>query len=370
MTRPAIQYMQEANVGKLGQGEFGDKVETQAVYSQFSLTCSRLSEIAYFMSFFLGKEDSLYTVDGSRGIVSHRLEHFGINARTLPTFSAQYSDGVRVYPMNHCIISDFSLSASEGGTGVVECTFNGFCNMHSVSSGIFSEATVTNAWVSGKHDATVEAEPLVNFRGMQLYLGSALEATPLVHANITYAKGSTDLSSGQNLTALVSTFTITGNNGISAETLMRACGDGILNNQERGDFAFTLELGIRKSDSQPTTQWDALALADTQRAIEILWAGKNIASGNRYAMKWFFPVVQIGNVAEDDGSPIVMTVPTSVMQGTDGLAFSSYVQNKLALRYNASHSASGEASSSSTSANEVSSSGSSTSTSVSSSSSS
>lgn len=344
MTRPKTNWLKEGNLGKLGQGEFGDKTELQACYSSFSVKCQRLSEFNYFMAYFLGKEDSMRSIDANNSIFSHNLRHLPITSRTIPTFTALYLDGSETHVMSHCIITDFTYTLASGGNGVIDATFNGICNLHYDNGGTITKDIVTNDWSSGAYTSTVAAEPLINFKGCRFFIGSATEAIPLVHANISY--GTSDLSSNTEITSYISSITVTGNNGITGEDTIRANSGGVLNNQERKDFAFTCELNLRKDDSTPSTSFYSLIENDTTRAFEIDWRGKVIKESLRYAFNQFFPVIQIDDVTEDDESPINQTIPCIVHADTQGTAFDYYTQNKIGLRYNVCHSASVEASSS------------------------
>ena len=344
MTRPKTNWLKESNLGKLGQGEYGDKTELQACFSEFSVTCQRLSEVMYFMSFFLGKEDSMISIDANNSIYSHYLLHQPITARTIPTFTALYTDGSETHVMTHCIITDFNITLASGGNGVIEASFNGICNLHYDNNGTLTKTIITNDWSSGAYTSTVAAEPLVNYKGCQFFLGTATESVPLVHSNISY--GATDLAGSTDITSLINSVTITGTNGITGEDSMRAGGGGVLNNQERKDFAFTCELNIRKDDSTPSTSFYSLIEGDSQRALEIDWRGKIIKDALRYGINWFFPVIQFDDVTEDDETPINLTIPTIVHADSQGTAFAAYTQNKVGLRYNAIHTTSANSSSS------------------------
>ena len=335
MTKPPSTSLKESNLGKLGAGEFGTKQETQAIYTPFTVKVSRLSEFLYFMSFFQGKEDSMRIVDAGNKVFSHLLDHLAITSRTLPTFTAFYSDGSTIHAMKHCIISDFSFTLAAGGNGVIDATFNGFCNMHKDNSGSLAKDTVATGWSSGEYTTIVAAESLINYKGCVMFMGSATEAVPLVHANVAY--GSSNLTGSEIITPFVNSLTVTGNNGITAEDSLRASGGGVLNNQERKDFAYTLEMQVRKDDTLPATTYDAMFLADTQRAIEIGWLGKTIKDAHRYGLDIVFPVVQLSDVKEDDESPINQTLSYTVFANTSAQAFQVFGQTKVGIRYNASH---------------------------------
>lgn len=341
---PPATPLQESNIGKLGSGEFGTEAELQAIYSTFSIKCSRLSEVLYYLSFCLGKEDSMRIVDAANSVYSHKLDHLAITSRTLPTFTAFYVDGSATHPMTHCLITDFSITFANGGNGVVDATFNGICNKHYSNSGTLTALAVSSAWSSGAYTSIVAAEPLVNYKCCNFYFGSATEAVPLVHANVSYS--ASNLASSQTLTPYINSVTITGNNGVTAEDMLRAGGCGVINNQERKDFTFTLEVNVRKDDTVPSTTFDAMMLADTVGALEIGYQGKVIKAGNRYGLNIVFPVIQLANVVQDGESPINQTLTYTVFADSQGTAFQVYGQNKIGIRLNGCHATSGQSSSS------------------------
>lgn len=355
ITKPPSVAMKESNLGKLGSGEFGTKEEIQAIYSTFSMKASRLSEVLYLLSFALGKEDSLSIRDVPNTITSHLLTHLAITSRTLPTFTFMYKDGIRTHLCTHSVITDFTLTLANGGNGLVDFTANGVCNMHSDNSGTLTKQNAATVWSSGAYTSIIASEPLINYKGCNFYMGTATEAVPLVHGSVSYS--ASDLANSETLTPFINSVTITGNNGFSAEDALRAGGGGIINNQERKEYSYTLELNLRKDDTLPASSFDARSLADTQCAIEIQWQGKIIKDALRYAMNIFFPVVQIGQIAEDDESPINQTIPCTVFADSQGTAIQIYGQNKIGIRLNASHGASGEASSSQSASNSSSSAG-------------
>ena len=345
VTMPPSTPMQESNLGKLGSGEFGTKAELQAIYTLISIKCSRLSEFLFYMGYVLGKTDAIECRDIPQGIFSHKLTHLDVTSRTLPTFSGFYVDGSATNVLTHILLTDFSFTLTNGGNGVIDATFNGVCNMHRDNSGTLALNVNSTPWSSGAYTSAVAAESLINYKGCSVFMGSATETVPLVHANVAY--GSSDLASSQTITQFINSITVTGNNGATAEDLLRAGGGGIINNQERKEYAFTLEMNVRKDDSTPTTGYRAMLLADTQMAIEIDWQGKVIADALRSGLDIFFPVVQLfGPVTEDDESPINQTLTYAVYSDSQGSAFEVYGQNKIGLRLNVSHAAAGEASTS------------------------
>lgn len=336
MTKPPMTLLQESNLGKLGSGEFGSLANTQAAFGSFSIKCSRLSEIAYLMSFCLGKADTIHNVDAPNSVYSHRLSHLAIGSRTLPTFSMVYDTTLDTYSMTHCVVSDFSITAASGGTGVIDATFNGFCNLYYWTGSTLTRNILSDSFITGTASKSLmEDENLVNYKGFNFYIGSAFEATPLVQTNVDYT--ASDLTGNQTITSLVNSMTITGNNGFTADDALRAGGSGIMNNQERKDYAFTLEMNVRKDGASPTSRYEDWLIADTQYSVCALWRGKTIHSANTYSMKWCYPKVQIANIAEDDESPINQTITYSVFGDTNGDAFEAFVQSKFSNEYNTNH---------------------------------
>lgn len=332
MTKPPSMMLQERDVGKLGAGEFGTRAETQATYSPFTLKCSRLTEVFYFLSYCLGETDSAITISSDDDVYSHEVKHLGIASRTVPTFTALYVDGSRTWLMTHCIITSFSINYAIGNTGIIDATFTGVCNMTRKDSGVFSIQQAATTWVSGEYTDTIAAESLLNYKNCSFYIGSSTESTPLVHASIDYT--SSDLTGGENISKLVNSISITGTNNLVGEEALRAGDSGILNNQERKDFTFTVEINARKDDALPVVTNDATHLADTLKALEICWQGKTITSPYRYSMKMFFPSLCLDSVKEDDESPINQTLSYKVLADSEGAAMSVYVQNMISESIN------------------------------------
>lgn len=335
-TFPEPTYMKESDMGKTGSGEHGTATELQAIFTPVSITCQKLSEIGYLMSYFTGKADVVETVDAGNSVYKHELKVLGTANRTLPTASFAYSQTQTsdvADRFNHLIINDFSITLAAGGNGVVEATFNGFANLHYDSGGTLTRnATIDYSSFSANY--SFASEPLVNFKSCRIWLGTGLEATPLVQSDVSMT--AEDLAgSPTDICSLVNSITITGNNGITGEDLMRACGDGILNNQERGDRVFTLEVNARRDTS--TVNWDTLALQDTSRALEIQFQGPTIGGGYIYAMNIFFPNIVAQSAQQDDEAPINHTVPFDVFEDTNYDPFYCYVQNSIDVGLNATN---------------------------------
>jgi hypothetical protein len=322
---PPATYLFESDKGKLGAGEHGTKAELQALYTPVTFKCTRLSEIAFFMSYFQGIADTPST--RTTGVYLHELKHLAVGSRTLPTFTFDYGNTVTAMDVfTHCIINEFNLSFKSGGNGVIDATFSGWANLHKVTAGVLTRnSTANNSSFTGTSFAS---EPLVNYHSTKFWTGTALEATPLVPSNV--AISASDLGSASEITSYVNSVTITGNNGMTAEDLIRAGGSGILNVQERGDRAYTCEVQVRKN-----TDYPALALAGTQKAFEIQFEGPVIgATAYTYGLNLFFPVLQFTGVTEDGGSPINETLGTEIFQDSSGDAFYAYAQSAFASGYN------------------------------------
>jgi len=326
---PDPTYLREADRGKLGSGQFGTQSELQAMFCPVTFKASRLSEVAFLMAYALGTEDTVLTIKS--GVYSHKLIHLAVGTRTLPTFTFEYM-GANVAAcdrFNHCIINDFQLTFAKGGNGLVDFTANGFANLHYSNAGALARnATVDNTLFSGANTAAIASEPLMNYKALSLWKGT-VESTPLVQANISFA--GLDLTAETALTAALDQIAVTFNNGITGEELLRCGGYGVLNNQERTDPSIAVELQLRKD-----TDVDALALADTQFAVELQWLGHAIGvNPERYAMDIFFPVCQVASAKQDSGSPIVQTVPLEVFQDSSAVAMDTYVQSAISGGYNA-----------------------------------
>ena len=329
VTFPTVNYLKESNYAKLGSGEQGTLSQVQALYTPFSIKASRLSEVAFLMSYCLGKADTVYSP--TSGVQNHELEALAVTSRTLPTFTMhvgkQAATACDVF--NHCIINDFSLTLAAGGNGVCDFTANGFANLHYLSSGSLTRNATTNqSAFSGSATTAFAAEPLINYKACNAWYGTALESTPLVQSLVTMS--ATDLGTPTSISAVLNSLTFTFSNSLSADDLLRAGGNGILNNQERKDHAITLELSMRKD-----VDYDAMALANTQKAIEIQFSGPIIgATAYTYGMDIFFPIVQFGNIAQDTESPINETLPCEVFEDSDHTACAVYCQNAIASGLN------------------------------------
>lgn len=327
-TFPATTYMRESDMGKLGAGEHGTQAELQACYTPWSYTAQRLSEVAYFMSYCLGRTDTVECRNHLQQAYNHQLKPLAVTSRTMPTFSHQYSKqaATAAESFTYNICNDISLTLATGGNGLIDFTANGFGNLHYDNSGVLTRnATVNNSSFSSEY--SFSAEPLVNYKCCKVWYGDSLESTPLVQASVDMENY--NLSNPTEITSVIDSINITINNGMSAEDLLRAGGCGVINNAERGDRTITLEIALRKD-----TDFDAISLADTQKAIEIQFLGPAIGGGYRYGMKFFFPVVQIDAITQDDSSPIVETIPFMVFEDSNRDPFYCYVNSKCGIAYN------------------------------------
>jgi hypothetical protein len=332
MTLPEPEYQFESDEKKLGSGELGMKQELQAVWTPFTYKCARLSEIAYFLSYFQGKS---YAVSTSGDLERHELWHLGTDTTTLPTFTMEFGTGGtgNNQVISGCMINEINITLSSGGNGVVDATFSGFGNRHQYSSGAISANT------AGDMDSTDEAfdfdgEPYVNYKRCSIWIANAVDAG-LKGSSVDFADE--NLGAGLvNLSTLINSITITGSNGISAEDLPRAGSGGIINTFERSDRVYTIEINIRKDDSSINT--DTLILADTQKSLEIQFSGKYISGTDPYGIDFVFPVVQVISGAEGDGSPTDKTIPLKVFEDSDGTGCDIFVQSEVTTAYNAVYS--------------------------------
>lgn len=330
MTLPEPEYQVESDYGKLGSGEHGKKNELQAVWAPWTYTCDRLSEIAYFLSFFQGNDDAFIVPSAGLSLTYvHELKHLPVRSRTLPTFTIEMLTGESTdnEVISGCIVNEFSLSFSSGGNGLIEASFSGWGNRHRVVDGALT-ANAAGSMSSGAFDFS--AEPLVNFKACDFWLADAMESS--------FGKTSVDFEGEdlganlKNVTSLVSSVTISGNNGMSADNAARAGGHGVLNDSTRGDRRYTFEFSMWKN--RTTIDFNTERLTDKQRSFELGFYGKDIETNYPYGLDIFFPVVQVLSGPEDEGSPITKSYTTEVFEDTEGDSMIAYVQSKVNVGYN------------------------------------
>ena len=329
MTHPVPAWLSESNEGKMGSGEHGTQHEAQAVFTPFSYESDgRLSEIAYGLSYF---QSSTYSVVTSGSLEQHELFHLGVNDRVLKSFSFEKGLGTAgnntVYA--GAMVNEFSFTIAQGGNGKAVFTMGGFCNKHR----IVNQAFALNASGNMSSGAfTISGEPLVNYKCCRIWMADSANT---IKANSASFGGENLGANLVELTNLIDSITITGNNGITGENLLRAGGCGIVNNWERGDRVYTLEITLRK-DLVNGIDSDLYLRGDTQKAIEVQFIGPYIAGSDPYCLIMVLPVVQLETGgSEDDGSPIAETLPFKVYQDSTGSAFEVFVQSQIGTAYNA-----------------------------------
>ena len=324
MTFPEPTWLAESDYGKLGSGEHGLKSEIQAIGAPWSYKPFRMSEIGYMLAYFLGKADE---VKNANSVYQHKLQHLSVSSRTLPTFTTQYglgsASGNKV--ISGCTVNDFSITLGAGGNGVVDATFNGWGNTHYLNAAALTKR-VAGSMSAGEN--SFASEPLVNFKSSKFYLATGGLETGLGTTSVDFS--GEDLGTGLiTLTNLINSVTISGNNGMSLEDKMRAGGGGVINDYERGDRRFTLEINFRKDDATLDT-WAAI-LANTSYAFEWLFSGPYISGTAPYALDLLLPLFQFTASPEDDGSPIARAGATEVFQDANGDSCIAYIQNNCAL---------------------------------------
>jgi len=329
MTLPEPEYQVESDYNKLGSGEHGTKNELQSVFTPWSYTCDRLSEVAYLLSYFQGDtlSSTPITPSGATNARIHELRHLPIQSRLLPTFTYQMgpsNSGVNEV-ISGCVVNEMSITFSNGGNGVVEATFSGWGNRHYVSAGTIT-ANATGSMSTGEQ--TLASEPLLNYKCLKAWAGST--ATAPGPSSISLDEP--DMTSVITLTPILNSVTISGSNGMTGADMMRAGGCGVTNDRTRGDRRYTLEFNMRKDQSLIDT--DADRLADTQRAFEFEYIGPEIETDYRYALDFLFPVVQVASAPEDDASPISKAYTTEVFENSDGDSMVAYVQSAITVAYN------------------------------------
>lgn len=329
MPNPVPTWLSESNVGKMGSGEHGTRHEGQAVFAPWSYTSDgRLSEIAYLLSYF---QSRTYTPVTSGSLEQHELFHLGVDDRVLKSFSFEKGPGGtgnnKVYSSS--VVNEFSFNIAQGGNGRAEFTAGGFCSKHRIVNQAIAENAAGNMSTGA---FTISGEPLVNYKCCRVWMADSANSIKAGSANF----GGDNLGANLvELTNLIDSITITGNNGMTGENMLRGGGCGVINNWERGDRAFTLEIVLRK-DLINGIDSDLFLRGDTQKAIEINFNGPYIAGTDPYSIIMVLPVVQIETgETEDDGSPIAGTIPFMVYQDTTGSAFECFVQSQVGTAYNA-----------------------------------
>ena len=325
MTFPEPEYQFESDKNKLGSGEHGRKTELQATWAPWTYTCQRMSEIAYFLSYFQGRQ---YAVTTSGSLEQHELFHLGVDDRVMPLFTFQYGTGTANAVFSDNVVNEFSITVAAGGNGIIEATFSGWGNKHRIVGQAFA-LNATGSMSSGAF--SFASEPMINFKSCRFWKADAANT---IKANSASFGGDNLGANVIELTQYINACTITGNNGMSAEDMARAGGSGVINDQDRGDRAYTLELPMRK-DNANNLNTDALIITDTQMAVEAQFIGPYIAGSDPYCLIMVFPVVQLQAGPEDDGSPISKADTFEIMQDSTGSAFEAFVQSEVGTAYNA-----------------------------------
>lgn len=329
MPNPVPEWQYESDEGKSGSGEFGTKHEAQAVFCPWNFTSGgRMSEIAYFISYFQGKR---YTPTTVGSLEQHELFHWAVENRVMDTFSFERGTGGtgnnEVYAGS--VVNEFSFNIAQGGNGKAEFSAGGFTNKHRIVAQEFALNAAGNM-SSGAFD--ISSEPIVNYKCCRVWKGDSANT---IKANSASFGGENLNGNVVEITNLIDSITITGNNGMSGENLIRAGDCGIINNWERGDKVYTLEVVMRK-DTTNGLDTDTMLRTDDQIALEIQFIGPYIAGTDPYVIDFVFPVVQAETgETEDDGSPIAGTIPFKVYQDSTDTACEIFVQSEVGTAYNA-----------------------------------
>ncbi len=327
MAFPEPEYQFESNKNKLGTGEYGTKTEIQAIWTPFTYSCQRISEIAYFLAYFQGQR---YTPVTSGSLEKHQLNASPVQDRKLDTFSMEYGTGGtgNNTVFAGAVVNEFSITLGAGGNGIVEATFGGWCNKHQIVAQAFALNAAGNM-SSGQFDIT--AEPMMNYKCTKVWKADSAND---VTANSVSFTGEDLGANPVELTQFINSVTLTGNNGMSAADMARAGGQGVVNSRDRGDRVYTVELGFRKDDDNALNT-DSIIIADTQMALEVQWNGSIISGSDPYAIDIIYPVVQLQAAPEDDGSPISKTATFEVFGDSNNSACEIFVQTQVSDAYNA-----------------------------------
>lgn len=325
MSFPSPTILVETDIEKIGSGEHGKKNEIQCAYSEWKYATSRLSEIAYLLSFFLGVNDRVQNPVGN--VFVHEIKEGFLS---LPTFTFEYfnrnSGGNYIYCGN--VITDFELSFGTGSETAISAVFSGVGNRFHVVDGSLVE-NPKGTMTIGEHDFS--SAPILSYRNSNLWIADDLESD--------FGISSVDFSSedlGSNVTdvtTLLKNIRITGTNGMSADTMLRAGGNGTLNSSQVGSRRYNLMFDLKKDIDIISTETPRLE--DKKYTVEIGLESKEILSGYPYAIDIFLPVVSIMRAPENNESPISKLYQTEVLENFDGDAFILYVQSKFPLSYNA-----------------------------------
>ncbi len=325
MTFPEPEYTQETNRNKLGAGEHGTKAEVQSILVPWVYNCQKVSEVAYLLSYFQGRS---YTVVTSGSLRRHQINHLPERDRDLPTFTFQYGTGTANAVFSGAMVNEYSISFSVGGTGVVEATFSGFCNKHSATSNGFTLLS-TGSMSDGQWN--LNNEPVMNYKALTVWKADASNSLSAGSASYT---GENLGANVVNISTLINSITMTGNNGMTMGDNARAGSYGVLNYRARSDRSYTLEIVMHKDDDDGIDT-DDIIRNDTKLAIEVQWNGSYISGTDPHALDIVYPVVQAMSGQEDDESPIARTIPFEVFQDEGGNAVEIFVQSQVGDAYNA-----------------------------------
>jgi len=322
MVLPPPTRVMESDKNKLGSGEHGLKSSLMTIATPWSYKTNRPGEIGFLLNFFMGKADNYAST------YCHTLYHLDVGDLELPTFGFQFGNGVTNKVFAGAVVNEFNITMPfQGGNGQIEATFSDWCNSHYVSSGVIT--VLPTGTIASGHDDTF-VEPVVNVKSTSVWIADALEAS---FGPASIGTAAEDLGANLiDLTTLVNSLSITGNNGMSMEDKLRAGGCGIINDWTRGVRAITLEMNCRKDTS--IVNWDTIATARTQKAVEIEWNGPALG-GDRYLLDMFLPVVEINNCPEDDGTPVSQAITTEVFQDSQEEALIIRVNSSTDLAYDA-----------------------------------
>ena len=329
MALPEPERMYESDKMKLGGGQHGLGGDLMAIGSPFSVSSvERLSEFAYWYAYMCGKADSVNTID--TGVYSHGIDMLGEADLVLPTLSFEYGNGTsNIVHAGNCV-NDCSVTIPfNSGNGKIDATFNGWGNGHYVSAGAL---TIMSAGTMSSAAEDLSSEPIISGKCCQAWIADAVE-TGFGQTSVDFTGEDLGTSNLVNITELLNSITFTVNNGMSLEAALRGGGSGIVNDWARSVPSITLELNCRKNTS--TVDWRSISLANTPKAVEILFMGPVISGAYRYAMDLFFPVVEIRGTPEDDETPTNQTIPVEVFEDTNGYAMRAFFQTAIDEGYNA-----------------------------------
>jgi len=323
---PEPDYKINENTGKMGTGELGTEQTLEAMVTPWTYKTNRLSEALYFMSYGLGVTD---VPVAATTVIAHILKPLPVATLTLPTFSIEFGTGTGNKVYTGCFVNEIQVSMAKGGMGLAEFTISGYGNSHTNVAGVGFVINSAGSVSTGVNNFS--AEPIPKFPSLKAWLGATVDAA-VVDADDLDFDGENMTGTPTDITTILESFSLTINNGISAEDSIRAGGYGVINCFNRKTRNITSEIAICKDNTLIDT--NALITGNTKQALEIQFNGSQITAGNPYALDFLFNVVQVSKGEQDTGTPIVKTIPLKVLEDSSSVSLRVFGQTTITAAYN------------------------------------